>query len=298
MFNSKLKTKNSKLHLKPGRLWLRCFLLAITVIGFGILYREALSSLTYAVLNREGSSHGVFVPFLSAFFLWIKRDTLIKTELKFSLLGIPLIAVGLVPSIFNTAQYHLQIIGFIIFLSGAVLFFLGKSFFKEVSFPLFFLITLVPIPEDTYLRLAEGLRVISFGGSRLIISILGIPFLHEGNFISLHNASLEVAIGCSGIRYLVSYFVFSLAYGYLFKTAFWSRLAVVFSSILISLAASVGRLTGIFVLTHYISPKMAEHWPHVFISWTVFFAVLLILISLDQYFQKRLENSKKIIFNA
>ncbi|MBN1905421.1 MAG: exosortase/archaeosortase family protein [Deltaproteobacteria bacterium] len=276
-----MNTENSK------QTPIRIIFLVLALITVGILYRESLGHLLYAVMNREGSSHGIFVPFISAYFIWLNHKALAKIRPEFNMFGLIIIAIGLVPVFFSGWPYQLHILGFIIYLSGAVLLILGWSFYKEISFPLYFLISLTPIPDDIYLDLAETIRVISFGGSRIVISILGIPFFHEGNLIHLHNATLEVAIGCSGIRYLVSYFVFSFAYAYLFKSVLWSRLAVVVSSIFISLIASVGRLSSIFILTHYISPKMAEHWPHVIISWTVFFVVLIIAIGADQYFQNR-----------
>ena len=269
---------------------LRLALLALIVIVVATLFSSSLARLAYAVMNREGSSHGIFVPFLSAFFIWIKRDSLINTEMKYDLLGIPVMLAGLLFPIFGIGPYNLQLLAFIIFLSGSVIFLLGWKFFKEISFPLLFLITLIPIPDNLYSSLAESTRVISFGGARGILSILGIPFTREGNIICLHNATLEVAEGCSGIRYLVSYFVFSLAYAWLFRKAFWSRLAVVLSSILISLMASVGRLTFIFILTHLFGPQMSETWPHIIISWSVFFIVLIVSISLDQHFQKRFQS--------
>lgn len=267
---------------------LRLILLALAVITIGaIFYGASIARLTDAVMNREGSSHGIFVPFLSAFFLWINRDILLKTEMKYDLLGIPLIVAGLLFPIFGLGPFNLQILGFIIFLSGIVMLLLGRRFFKEVSFPLFFLITLIPLPDKFYSDLADSTRVISFGGARWILSILGISFLREGNIICLPNATLEVAEGCSGIRYLISYFVFSFAYAYLFKEKLWSRVTVVCSSIVISLFASVMRLASIFILVYFISPWWGGHKPHVFISWVVFFVVLIVSISLDQYFQSR-----------
>ncbi len=269
-------------------------LLAGLTIAIGTLfYREALISVAQAVLNRDDSSHGVFVPFLSAFFLWIKRDTLVKTELKTSLLGFPIMIAGFIPYLLKWHTFQLQAIGFIIFLSGAVLLILGKNFFKDIAFPIYFLITLIPLPDDLYLHLAETIRVVSFGGSRFILSVLGVPFFRDGNYISLHNTTLLVAISCSGIRYLVSYFVFSFAYAYLFKTALWSRVAVVISSIFISLVASIGRLSAIFILANYISPKMAEHKPHIIISWCIFFIVLFMAVGIDQHFQKKIEKVRQ-----
>lgn len=274
-----------------NKLRLAFFALIVILVG-ATLFGSSIANLTYAIIHREGSSHGVFVPFLSGFFLWIKRDTLIKTDIRYDLpLGLPLIVAGLVFPVFGLGPYNFQILGFIIFLSGAVILLLGWPFFKKISFPLLFLITLIPIPDDLYSDLAEKTRIISFGGSRWILSILGIPFVREGNTIYLHNATLLVAEGCSGIRYLVSYFVFSIAYAWLFKRALWSRLTVVLSSIIISLFASVCRLTSIFILVHYISPWWGEHKPHIVISWSVFFIVLVVAIILDQHFQKKLEKN-------
>jgi exosortase len=267
---------------------LRLTILTLVIIVAGAtLYGSSIAKLAYAVMNREGSSHGIFVPFLSVFFLWIKRETLKKTEMRYDLIGIPIMLAGLIFPIFRLGPYNLQILGFIIFLSGSVVLLLGWNFFKEISFPLLFLITLVPIPDETYAKLADSVRVISFGGARWIISLLGISFVSVGNDIQFYNITLNVAEGCSGIRYLISYFVFSFAYAYLYREKLWSRISVICSSILISLFASVMRLTSIFVMVYYISPFWGQHKPHVVISWIVFFVTLIVAVGLDQHFQNK-----------
>jgi exosortase len=143
---------------------------------------------------------------------------------------------------------------------------------------------MIPIPQDFYVQLADLVRDITFAGSSWVISLLGITYHKEGLLIHLPNAVLSIAIGCSGIRYLVSYFVFGIAYAYLYRETSKSRLLIVLSTIPISLAASVCRLTAIFILTYIFGPRMAEYWPHVFISWSVFFGVLLSGIAADRYF--------------
>jgi exosortase len=267
---------------------LRLILLAVVTIAAGsILYRSSLLLLANTVMNREGSSHGIFVPFLSAFFIWINREILRKTEIRYDPVGIPVVLAGLLFPMLRIDSFELQSLGFIIFLSGAVILLLGRKCFKVVAFPLLFLVTMVPIPDDTYSKLADSTRIISFGGSRWILSMLGIPFVRDGNVISLPNVTLVVAEGCSGIRYLISFLVFSLAYAYLFRSKLSSRIAIVFSSVVISLMASVMRLTSIFVLAYYVSPRLAEAKPHVVISWIVFFVFLVVAVGLDQHFQSK-----------
>ena len=146
---------------------------------------------------------------------------------------------------------------------------------------------MIPIPENVYETLANYTRHISFGGSLKIISLLGIPYFKEGWIIQLPNALLRVAISCSGIRYVISYFVFGIAYAWLYRDTLKEGLPIVVLMIPISLFASILRLTAIFILTYNFGPRMAEHWPHIITSWIVFFAILVACIAIDQYFQKR-----------
>lgn len=261
--------------------------LIITILAALIIYRSAIASVITVVLNREGSSHGVFVPFLSCYFLWIKRGVLSKIELRYDFLGIPLIFIGGLISLFNIGAYQLQFLCFILFIVGLIIIILGRRFFLEISFPVLFLITMIPLTENVYITLANYIRHIAVEGSLWIISLFHIPVYREGWLIHLPNALLEINIGCSGIRYLISYFVFGLAYAYLYKSTTVSRLIIITLTIPISLAASISRLTSIFTLTYIFGPHMAEYWPHVIISWSVFFIVMIFCIASDQFISNR-----------
>ena len=267
---------------------IRLFIIFIITIFAGIfLYRTAIIEVVSAVLNREGSSHGFFIPFLSGFFIWTKRDIIRNIKPQYDFPGLPLLALGLLPPIIKFGTYHLHFIGFIFFVAGIIFTVFGRTYFKHIAFPIFFLITMTPLTGDVYIQAADYMRHITFSGSLVIISILKIPFYRDGWFIQLPNALLEVATGCSGIRYLISYFIFGLAYAYLFRTTLFGRITLVTLTIPISLTASIFRLTSIFVLTYIFGPRMSEYWPHVFISWSVFFAVLVLAIASDQLFEKR-----------
>ena len=264
----------------------------ITILAGLTIYQSALLSVITAVLQREGSSHGIFIPFLSGFFIWTKYDIIRKIKPHYDFPGLLLLALGLLPPIIKFGTYHLYFTGFIFFVAGMIFTVFGRNYFKCIAFPLFFLITMTPITGDVYIQVADYMRHITFSGSLFIISLLEIPFYREGWLIQLPNALLEVAIGCSGIRYLISYFIFGLAYAYLFKTTLFGRTTLVALTIPISIMASIFRLTAIFMLTYIFGPRMSEYWPHVFISWSVFFAVLILAITSDQFFEKRQEDRR------
>ncbi|MEE4265737.1 MAG: exosortase/archaeosortase family protein [Desulfobacteraceae bacterium] len=258
-----------------------------------VLYREAVATLFLHVLNRHGSSHGVFVPFLTAFFLWTVRDRIKESTVNYSLAGVPVVIVCALPPLLGVASFQLLFIAYIGLICGLVLTLLGRAMFKTLAFPMLFLITMVPLPPDLYNRLADMSRTIAFGASLKILSLLNIPYLREGWNIELPNAMLFVAESCSGIRYLVSFVVFGLAYAYLFRSSTSGRIATVLATIPISLFASTCRLTIIFLMTYWVSPFWSERRPHIILSWFVFVAVLFSCIYLDQWIQKRREQGSE-----
>jgi len=264
---------------------LSIFIILAILAGL-FIYQTTIIKVISAVLHRQGSSHGVFVPFLSLYFLWLLRDKLKEVEPQSNYFGIIFLLVGLFFPISQIGTFHLQFLGFIIFMAGLVYVIFGKEFFQNITFPLFFLVTMIPIPEHLYETLANFTRHISFGGSLKIISFLGIPYFKEDWLIQLPNALLKVAISCSGIRYLISYVVFGMAYAWLYRDKAGSRVLIVALTIPISFFASICRLTAIFILTYTLGPHMAEHLPHIIISWIVFFTILVTCIAIDQYFQK------------
>ena len=145
---------------------------------------------------------------------------------------------------------------------------------------------MIPIPDNVYIPLANYCRHIATTGSLKVISLFGISYFRDGWLVQLPNALLKINIGCSGIRYLISYFVFGLAYAYLFRSTTKARVLIVLLTIPISHFASICRLVAIYVLTYNFGPHMAEYWPHVITSWIVFFVILITCIAADQFFQK------------
>lgn len=263
----------------------------LVVLLFGLaglsIYREAVVKVMGEVINRSDSSHGVFVPLVSAYFVWTIRDRLQSTETGYSWAGIPLIVACLAFPLTNIGGFQIQFIAFIGFTCSLVLLFLGRKMLKMLAFPILFLITMTPLSPDLYDQLAEISRSVAFGGSLKILSWLGIPHMRVGWDIELPNAILEVATSCGGIRYLISFIVFGLAYAYLFRSTLTGRLLTVLATIPISFFASIWRLTIIFLMTYYVSPYWSQHKPHVVLSWFVFFTVLFSSVFIDQWVRER-----------
>ncbi|MBW2073017.1 MAG: exosortase/archaeosortase family protein [Deltaproteobacteria bacterium] len=260
-------------------------LLALLAAAVFVLYGEPLAGLVSATLHREGSSHGIFVPFLSGYFVWLKRDRLKKAQLRCSFLPGGVLAAAafiLLYSAHGSKEIMLPILSFLLLTAGLTLTLFGWQLCKEVIFPIFFLVTMVPLPATVYSRLAEWMRSLTTAGCVGFTQLLHLPIYRDGFTLYLPNVSLLVAPSCSGIRYLLSFFVFSLAYAFVLKKSAIARILVVLASVPIAIIAGVLRLSSIALAAYYIGPFMAGHKPHIIVSWLVFGVVLFSAITVDQ----------------
>jgi exosortase len=265
----------------------RLLIFLAILVAFGVtIHGKPLYALAVAVIQRNDSSHGLFVPFISAYLIWLKLDKIKRMTPQVALLpGGAMMAAGIVLFVVGQKgeEIGLPVLSFLFIAAGLILMIFGKEVFKEVGFPLFFLGAMIPLPEAVYSQISEWMRQATTWGSVSIVKLLGIPLHREGFDIHLPNIHLYVGHGCSGVRYLLSYLVFGVAYAFRFKKSIKGRALVVMGAVPLSIAGGVLRLGVIFSTAYYIGPIMVEHRPHVVLSWTVFTVLLVGVILVDRY---------------
>jgi exosortase len=187
----------------------------------------------------------------------------------------------------NSGGLGFPILSFLFIAAGLILMLFGKEVFKEVGFPLFFLPAMIPLPKDVYIQISEWMCQATTCSSVSLVQLLGIPLHREDFDIYLPNIHLYVDHGCSGVRYLLSYLVFGIAYAFRFKHGFKGRALVLIGAVPFSIVGGVLRLSVIFSSAYYIGLIMVEHRPHVVLSWTVFTVLLVGVIGVDRYMSKK-----------
>jgi exosortase len=274
-----------------SRWMVRLLFFFLVLSGLGVfVFASSLHTVITAVTQRNDSSHGVFVPFLSAYFLWIRFHTLkgLKPEVALLPAGILFIAGILLFYLGSATIFSLffSVLSYLFFAGALILLLFGTSVFRATAFPLFFLATMIPLPPDIYNHIAEWMRQANTLAAVAVTKAFGVPLFREDFYIHLPEVNLFVSDGCSGIRYLLSYFTFSLVYAFLFKQGIIVRLLVVLGSIPLALIGGITRLSVIFLAAHYISPVMAEDRPHIILSWAVFFFWLVMAVVVDQFLSR------------
>lgn len=272
---------------------IRVFTLLMVLVGLGLLvYRESLSEVIASVLHREDASHGLCVPFISGYLIWLRLEKIKEAKPSFAIVpGMAMVGAGFLLFFLgrNNTEFALGALSFLLVTAGLVIGLLGRDLFKELRFPLFFLVAMIPLPKPLYAQLTEGMRMATTSLSVWVLQLFHFPIYRESYNVSLPNMKLFIANSCSGIRYLVPYFVFGLAYAFVCKKTLKSRVFVVLATIPISIIGGALRQSLIFLSAHYIGPFMAEHRPHVLISWSVFMTVLVGVMWMDRKISRRLK---------
>ena len=245
----------------------------------GWLYSSILFHLAKQWSNDPNFSHGFFVPAFSLFVLWQDRDRLAREPRDPSSWGLLIVVFALVVLVAGVlgAELFLSRVSLLLLIAGLVIFLRGRHWFRAVLFPWAFLFLMIPIPEIVFSQITFPLQILASKVAALLLPLLGVPVLREGNVINLPAMPLEVVEACSGIRSLLSLVTLAIIYGYLVETRTWARVALALASIPIAVTANSLRIVGTGLLVQYWDPDKAEGFFHTFSGWLIFVVALAML---------------------
>ena len=228
--------------------------------------------------------HGIFVPLFALFVLWQDRKKLTAIESSPSWAGLPLVVLGLLMLVTGVlgAELFFSRVSLLILLAGLIILFPGWTLFRAVLFPWAFLILMVPIPSLLLQQVTFPLQLLASRLATVLLELVGVPVLRQGNMIVLASMPLDVAEACSGIRSLLTLVTLAIIYGYLMETRIWVRVVLALSAVPIAVAANSFRIFGTGLLVQYWDPDKAEGFFHVFSGWLIFVVALIMLFAVHR----------------
>lgn len=231
----------------------------------------------------EEYSHGYLIPVVAGYMIWTLRKDLKQIEPAPSNLGLILIFLGLCQAVAARvgSELFLQRTSMIVVAFGISLFLMGAKFTKQISFPLAYLLLMIPIPAIIWNKFAFPMKLFASYVTAHIIQAIGIPILREGNILNLGDITLEVADACSGLRYLTSLFALSAALVFLTTNTRVKKWLLFFSAVPIAILANVLRLTITAVLASQYGQKAIEGFLHDFCGWLVFLVAIAMLLGVN-----------------
>jgi exosortase len=246
-----------------------------------VLYADVVPAMVSVWLDDPGYSHGILIPPLAAYIAWLRRAELLAVRPHADARGLLLTALACLLYIVGRlgAEFFLTRLSLVVLASGLIWTFWGLGRLRKLAFPLFLLVTMIPLPAIIYNRLAAPLQLFASAVSTASLQAAGVTVFRDGNIIHLAQNTLGIAEACSGLRSLLSLTVLGLVMGYVWCATAGARASVLLLAIPTAIAVNVLRIVGTAVVSER-DPELAEGFYHLFSGWLVFLAGFALLFAI------------------
>ncbi len=257
------------------------YLLAALAVVFVFAFFNGIENLLKRWGEQQELSHGYFLPLISGWILWSRREALklsLGRPATMGLVGAALAAVILVLTEMTvTSLMVFQHLAMILLFGSLALALGGRNVFWLSIVPIAYLLFMVPPPYWAITVLSQQFQLWSSLLGAWAIGLFGIPVYLSGNIIDLGNYQLQVAEACSGLRYLFPFLSLGFLAAYLFNAPLWQRALVFLSTIPITILMNSFRIAVTGVLVDRYGASHAEGLLHLFEGWVVFLLCMLLL---------------------
>ena len=295
VLNFALSDYSSFLRVPLIMAFLRVYWPLLSLIVVPYLYSDALLNLVERWLAETEYSHGIVIPFVSAYIISERWRAIQTCATSGSVWGVLVMGLALLLYLAGevSALFALVQISFVLLLWGAALAFLGWRSTQYLSAPIFILFFAIPLPYFLEVMLTAKLQLLSSQLGVLFIGWLGMPVFLSGNVIDLGRYQLEVVEACSGLRFL--YPLMSVGFiGAYFYRAHWLKRALVFlSTIPITVLMNSVRIAVTAALVERYGLAAAEGTVHDAEGWVVF-AFCLVFLFVEIIVLERLTSRRSL----
>jgi exosortase D (VPLPA-CTERM-specific) len=158
-----------------------------------------------------------------------------------------------------------------------VMFVLYGNRLRYLTFPLFILGFMVPLPPFVIRMLTFNLKLAASSSSVIMMRLAGMSVLQDGNIIDFGIAQLQVVDACSGLRYFVPLVLMALLFGYFYCKKLWQKTALLIFVLPLSIIVNGFRIFSTGMLYIWGHAELAENFFHDFSGWVIFIFAGLVL---------------------
>ena len=224
-------------------------------------------------------SHGILIPFVTAFLIWQKKDELKIIAPQRSGWGLPLIVIGVLIHLMSSLLriYFSSGFSMLIVLVGLILHFYGSAILKKIIFPIAFLFFMIPLPLVVIVNISFKMKLFAADIAAKLLNYMGLLAVREGSIIQMRHAYVIVDDVCSGLRSLISLAALGSIFAYWLNGAMYKRIFLFVSTIPIAIVTNVCRVVLLASISEIWGPPYATGWIHDVSGFFVFALAFVLL---------------------
>lgn len=257
-----------------------------------ILYSPIFYQLYRSRWHNIDYTHAYFILPISLWLAWRNLKGIVPDESankgKLRGLSLFLLITGLLIFIFGWRQNYLFIstLSLIPVLYGLIIYLYGTQIAKTLSFPILYLLFMVPPPlgilDSITLPMRYGASVIT----EIILKSFHFPITREGLLLTLGGHEIFMGAPCSGFRSLITMFSLGLAYVYVSKSLLQKKVILVVSIVPLALFGNLVRILILCLVTYYFGDAVGQGFFHYFSGIVIFIITILGLIGVEIFLDK------------
>lgn len=259
------------------------------VAGLGLLalYGPTVWRLANGVWATDQQGHGPIVFALAVWLIYRRWGEMLKQpDAPMPWLGWALLVPALLMQAFGRSQDVLLFeIGSVIpVLIAIVLLLKGPAGLRPMTFALFFLLFLIPLPGVVVDTLTQPMKMGVSVVAEQLLHALGYPIARNGVTLQVGQYQLLVADACAGLNTLFALEALGLLYLNVFKHQSLARnvtLAVLI--VPISFSANVVRVITLCLVTYHLGDEAGQGFLHGFSGIVLFVVAIFLTVAVDSF---------------
>ncbi|WP_286270963.1 exosortase A [Thalassotalea hakodatensis] len=248
---------------------------SLLMLCWGWLFADALMGMEAIWRRSDTFAHGYFILPIAMWLVWRNRAPLLIVPLSTSwqalvvLLGS--VGLGLIAAVadVNVVSQLAAVVALIAIFWLVI----GNKLARVYKFPLIYLLFLVPMGEN----LIPWLQDVTAWFTVFFLQLTGVPVFRDGLYIQTPSGLFEVAVACSGIRYLIASAAVGALFAYLNYTKLKKQIIFFLFALILPILANGIRAYLIVAIAHYSDMKYATGADHLVYGWLFFGFVIMMM---------------------
>jgi len=251
-------------------------------------YAPVMRPLVVEWYEHENFSYGFLIPLIFGYLVLQRRGELLQQRMAPALWGVALLVTSISVGLIGAAlgEPFLSRLSLVATLAALVSVIAGWKIFRLLSFPLAYLLLMVPPPYVIVKKVSYYLKMFDAVVATEVLQLIGVPVYRDFYYLHLPNITLEIADVCSGIASLFAMVAFGIIYIYFLPVRSGAKVGLMASVVIFPLAANLIRIILVAASVYYYGPIMLEAFFHQFTGTFTFLLSVVMLLVVGEWLRR------------